>query len=260
MAQEGIFPMSGLWTRNSASDRGRSQPSAADVSATTAHDFGNVLQCATSALRVCERQLLDRGQADLALMISDAQEALARASVLAVRLAVAGRGRGAILPVSVAEVILSMLKLLRRAVGDSVALQTVVADQLPPVLCDVVDLETVLLNLSINAREAMPEGGRLTIQARPSRVGGTGVAGGVTISVADTGCGMTAEVAERAFERSFTTKSAGAGRGLGLAAVRQFACNAGGTVALRSSVGSGTKVKLRLPAAPHSPPKPFAFP
>jgi signal transduction histidine kinase len=252
--------MSGLWTRDEASKRGRQPPSAADDSANTAHDFGNVLQCATSALRVCERQLLDRGQPDLATMISDAQEALARASVLAVRLAGADRGRRAVLPVSVAEVILSMLMLLRQAVGDGVALQTVVADRLPPVLCDVLDLETVILNLTINAREAMPDGGRLTIQARPSMIGAAGVANGVTISVSDTGCGMTADVARRAFERSFSTKGDAAGRGLGLAAVRQFAGNAGGSVDLQSSVGGGTSVKLHLPAAPHSRPKSCPFP
>jgi signal transduction histidine kinase len=121
------------------------------------------------------------------------------------------------------------------------------ADHLPALRCDPGDLENVLLNLAINAREAMPGGGRLLIEASADRIAHS-LAGTVTISVSDTGCGMPAEIAARAFERSFSTKSGSGPRGLGLAAVRQFARDLGGNATLQSKVGGGTCIRLRLPA------------
>jgi signal transduction histidine kinase len=219
-----------------------------DVTASAAHDFGNVLQCAVSALNLCERQLRLRGEAELAALITDAQDALDRATVLALRLAGTDRRPRAVQPLHVADVVVSMLGLLRLALGETVVLETTIAEQLPAVRCDRGDLENVLLNLAINAREAMPGGGRLKIEASADRTTGR-VAGGVTISVSDTGCGMPAEVAARAFEPSFSTKSGSGPRGLGLAGVCQFARELGGSATLQSAVGSGTSIKLRLPAA-----------
>jgi signal transduction histidine kinase len=223
-------------------------PSSAETRETAAHDFGNLLQCAVSALRLCERQLRLRGEAELAAMTADAQEALDRATVLALRLAGAERRPRTVRPLRVAQVIGSMLGLLRHALGEKVVLETAIAEHLPAVRCDRGDLENVLLNLAINAREAMPGRGRLLIEASADRIAGS-LAGTMTISVSDTGCGMPAEVAARAFERSFSTKAGGGPRGLGLAAVRQFARDVGGSATLESEVGRGTSIRLRLPAA-----------
>jgi signal transduction histidine kinase len=151
-------------------------------------------------------------------------------------------------PLHVPQVLVSMLGLLRHALGEKVVLETSIAEVLPTVRCDRGDLENVLLNLAINAREAMPGGGRLLIEVFADWTAGP-VPGTVTISVSDTGCGMPAEVAAHAFERSFSTKSGSGPRGLGLAAVRQFACDLGGSANLQSEVGGGTSITLRLPPA-----------
>lgn len=229
-------------------DQGEAPPSSAEARATAAHDFGNVLQCAVSALSLCERQLRLRGEAELATMITDAQDALHRATVLALRLTGAGGRRQAANSVRVPQVIASMLGLLRHALGEEVVLETAIAEQLPALRCDRGDLENVLLNLAINAREAMPGGGRLLIEASADRIANS-LRGTVTITVSDTGCGMPPEVAAKAFERSFSTKSRSGPRGLGLAAVRQFARDLGGSANLQSEVGGGTCITLRLPAA-----------
>lgn len=234
-------------------------PSLADARAIAAHDFGNFLQCAASALSLCERQLRIRGEAELATMIADAQDGLHRATVLALRLTSADRQPQAVRPLRVAQVIASMRGLLRHALGEKVELETTISEELPAVRCNRGDLENVLLNLAINAREAMPGGGRLLIEASPDPAAGP-VADGVIIAVSDSGCGMPAEIAARAFERSFSTKSGGGARGLGLAAVRQFARDLGGSATLQSEVGEGTSIRLRLPAADlangEAPPEP----
>lgn len=239
--------MSRGWKLGEAENQARAPMSSADTRATAAHDFGNVLQCAVSALRLCERQLRLRGEAELQAMITDAQDALRRATVLAQRLTGAGGRPEAAKPLSVPQVIASMLRLLRHALGESVLLETAIAEHLPRVRCDRGDLENALLNLAINAREAMPGGGRLVIEASADWTAGP-LAAAVTISVSDTGLGMPAEVAARAFERSFSTKSGSEPRGLGLAAVRQFALDLGGSASLQSEVGGGTSIMLRLPA------------
>jgi signal transduction histidine kinase len=240
--------MSRSWKLREAEEQAGAPPSWAEARATAAHDFGNVLQCAVSALSLCERQLRLRGDAELAAMIADAQDALHRARVLALRVAGVDGHPGAVQPLHVARVIASMLGLLRHALGETIVLETAIAEGLPAVRCDRGDLENVLLNLAVNAREAMPGGGRLLVEASADWTTGP-VAGGVIISVRDTGCGMPAEVAARAFERSFSTKSGSGGRGLGLAAVRQFARDFGGSAGLQSKVGAGTSISLRLPAA-----------
>jgi signal transduction histidine kinase len=231
-----------------AEEQGAAPPSPAEARATAAHDFGNVLQCAVSALSLCERQIRLRGETELAAMITDAQDAFHRATVLALRLTGADRRPQAAKPLRVPQVIVSMLGLLRHALGEQVVLETAIGEHLPAVRCDRGDLENVLLNLAINAREAMPGGGRLLIEASADRNGGS-LAGTVTISVSDTGCGMPAEVAARAFERSFSTKNGRGPRGLGLAGVRQFARELGGSATLQSEVGGGTSIRLCLPAA-----------
>jgi signal transduction histidine kinase len=182
-------------------------------------------------------------------VIRDAQEALERAMVLAWRLAGVEQRSRISKPVSVPDVILRMSNMLRRAVGEQVQLEIETAQCLPHVQCDVVDLENAILNLVVNAREAMPSGGRLVIKIGASKAHSTSSRTGVVISVADSGCGMAADTAEQAFDRSFSTKGAGACRGLGLASVQEFVRELGGGVELQTVAGRGTRVILTLPAA-----------
>jgi two-component system, cell cycle sensor histidine kinase and response regulator CckA len=141
--------------------------------------------------------------------------------------------------------------LLERALGEQVELRTSVQGGLWSVTADRAQLEQVIMNLAINARDAMPEGGTLTIEARNVTLDGdrgepTGEC--VRLTVADTGEGMPEEVLDRAFEPFFSTKTAGEGRGLGLATVYGIVRGAGGQVELRSLPGRGTEVTVHLPA------------
>ena len=158
-------------------------------------------------------------------------------------------------PVDANRLVASMEELLRRTIGESTRLEIVAAGGLWPTLCDPHQLESALLNLSINARDAMPDGGRLTIEtcnahldtayaarAREVRPGQY-----VCICVSDTGAGMSREVAERAFEPFFTTKPIGQGTGLGLSMVYGFARQSDGYAKIYSEHGQGTTVKLYLP-------------
>jgi PAS domain S-box-containing protein len=159
--------------------------------------------------------------------------------------------------IDVTAVIAETERLLGRTLGERVEVRTAVDPELAPVRADRSQLEQVLMNLAINARDAMPEGGRLTIAADnvpPDAV--PGMAGpSVRLVVSDTGTGMTEEIADRAFEPFFTTKPAGEGTGLGLATVYGIVRGAGGHVDLRSGEG-GTEVVVHLPASsePLSPP------
>jgi CheY-like chemotaxis protein/anti-sigma regulatory factor (Ser/Thr protein kinase) len=148
-----------------------------------------------------------------------------------------------------------MADLVRRAVGPGVELRLEVGGSIGSVLCDPNELESALLNLCINARDAMPEGGRLTIGTKDVRLSAAEAAGyeGIlpgdytAISVSDTGMGMTPEVLRRVFEPFFTTKPLGQGTGLGLSQVYGFARQSGGLVQIESTAGSGTTVRVLLP-------------
>lgn len=216
--------------------------------AAAVHDFGNLLQCAMSALRLCEREIRKQQRDDLVQIVGNAMGAVERAARLGHRMA-GGAPKILRARVNVGEALTVMRPLLRHALGDAVSLHTVVADGLPVIRCDPADLENVLLNLAINAREAMPNGGHLTVEAAPSRVSTSGIesAPGVTISVQDTGCGMSAAVAAHAFDESFSTKD-GSGRGVGLATVQRFADAMGGAAEIVPIDKGGTCVRLLLPA------------
>jgi CheY-like chemotaxis protein len=148
-----------------------------------------------------------------------------------------------------------MADLIRRTVGPAIRLDLHLRDGRARVLCDPTELESALLNLCINARDAMPEGGRLSIATEDIRlsqadlVGEEGAAPGdyVEISVADTGKGMPTDVVERVFEPFFTTKPLGQGTGLGLSQVYGFVRQSGGIVRLESAPGRGTTVRVCLP-------------
>ena len=143
-----------------------------------------------------------------------------------------------------------MTELLARTVGNGITLETDLAPDLWLVDVDPTQLELAVINLAINASDAMPGGGRLRIRTANSKVSDhvPGSRGGdfVDVEISDTGTGMPPEVAARAFEPFFTTKKPGRGTGLGLSMIYGFARQAGGAATIRSEVGRGTTVTLRL--------------
>ena len=148
-----------------------------------------------------------------------------------------------------------MEDLLRRTLGENVALETVLDAQVWPALTDTNQFESALLNLVINARDAMPDGGKLTVETANIHLDelytraydGLSPGDYVVLSVSDTGQGMTPEVVARAFEPFFTTKPIGQGTGLGLSMIYGFVKQSGGHVRIYSEVGRGTSVRLYLP-------------
>ena len=155
-------------------------------------------------------------------------------------------------PVRVNRVIEAMRLMLKHTIGGEIAVRTELDPEADLALCDENQLENAILNLAINARDAMPEGGTLTVSTGLSREpDGIDLDAGdyVCISVADTGQGMSAEVAARATEPFFSTKPLGKGTGLGLAQVYGIVRQSGGTLRIESSEGQGTIVRLLLPRA-----------
>jgi signal transduction histidine kinase len=158
--------------------------------------------------------------------------------------------------VDVNEVVQNLLKMLRRLLGEHIAIKFDSQGQLPTVEADVGMIEQVLLNLAVNARDAMPKGGNLTIATSVLELDDEAVklnserrAGKfVCFSVTDTGTGMDEGMLKRIFEPFFTTKEVGKGTGLGLSMVYGFARQSGGHIALRSQPGRGTQAILHLPA------------
>jgi signal transduction histidine kinase/CheY-like chemotaxis protein len=141
----------------------------------------------------------------------------------------------------VAEVVRDTEPMLRRAVGEHIDLRCWLVSELPPTVIDPGQITQVLLNLAVNARDAMPDGGQLTIK-------GTPIDGGVRLVVEDTGFGMDEETVAKAFDPFFTTKEPGSGTGLGLATVYGIVTQANGTISLESAPGHGTRVVIDLPS------------
>ena len=220
-----------------------------------AHDFNNLLAIVNGNVHLLRRlhpQLAQGKQL----------EAIARATASGVRLTrqlLSFSRRQAINPepVQLQEWLPAVSGLLKTTLGSNVSLSLDVAADTPPVLADTAELELALINLAVNARDAMPQGGRLHIEVRPSQGEAPGP-GSVCIAVSDTGTGMSPEVAQKAFEPFFTTKPQDKGTGLGLSQVHGFALQAGGSAALRSQPGTGTTVTMTLPATPR--PVPVAAP
>jgi PAS domain S-box-containing protein len=221
-----------------------------------AHDFNNLLGVVLGNLDV----VYERLPADSRLkdFVRRAVGAAERGAGLVQRLLAFSR-KQMLQPVvvDVNDLVREMVGLLRSSLGEEIAVETVLADDLWPARVDAGQLENTLLNLALNARDAMPEGGVLTITTGNLHVGPgdrtkpTDLAPGdhVALVVRDTGVGMTPEVRERAFEPFFTTKDVGQGTGLGLSMVHGFVKQSGGTVALSSAEGEGTEVTIFLPRA-----------
>jgi PAS domain S-box-containing protein len=210
-----------------------------------AHDFNNllsvILTCVGFALRELPGDHPVRGD------VEEIGGAAERAAALTRQLLMFSR-REVVTPqvVDVGALVSELESLLNRALPEWVALRISCGPDLVPVLIDPAQLEQVLVNLAVNARDAMPDGGTLSIAVAP-------VDGGVRITVADDGLGMPPDVRERAFEPFFTTKEEGHGTGLGLASVHGAVTEAGGTVDISSEIGRGTVVTIFLPAAAHDP-------
>lgn len=218
-----------------------------------AHDFNNLLTAISGNLEMLERRLTDDENREL---LKEAQEATDLGAQLAKRLLAFGR-RTPLRPqaVDINAMAAGMVDLLRRTLGESVTVETVLEPGLPLTMTDPGQVENVLLNLAINARDAMPHGGRLIIETRRTELDEayaaehSEVAPGdyVMLSVTDTGTGMSEEVQRRAFEPFYTTKAPGSGSGLGLSMVHGFVKQSGGHVQLYSELGHGTTIRIYLP-------------
>ena len=227
-----------------------------------AHDFNNMLTIIVGNLDTMRRRLsgaADGGRELAARLVRPIEMALqgARsASELTHRLlAFARRQALAPAPADLNRLVAGMSELLRRTVGESIAIETVLAGGLWPTLVDANQLENVVINLVVNARDAMPKGGSVTIEtanayldeAYAARFGDVTAGQYVLLSVSDTGTGIPPDVLPRMFEPFFTTKAGGEGSGLGLAMVHGFVKQSGGHIRIYSEVGQGTTVKIYLP-------------
>ncbi|MCJ2020385.1 ATP-binding protein [Methylobacterium sp. E-065] len=240
-----------------------------------AHDFNNLLAGISGSLELIQTRLAQGRMMDVDRYINAAQGAARRAAALTHRLLAFSRRQTLDpKPTDVNRLVAGLEELIRRTVGPAIAVEVIGAPALWPALVDPPQLENALLNLCINARDAMPEGGRITIEtanawldADAARHHDMPPGPYLSLCVSDTGTGMAPEIIERVFEPFFTTKPLGQGTGLGLSMIYGFAQQSGGQVRIQSEVGRGTKVCLHLPrhggavpeedprAAPGAPPR-----
>jgi PAS domain S-box-containing protein len=221
-----------------------------------AHDFNNLLMVVLSSLSLARRRLPDDPK--LVKLVDNALDGARRGAALTQRMLAFAR-RQDLKPtvVHLPALVEGMAELLTRTLGSTVQVQTAFAPDLPPVRVDANQLELALLNLAVNARDAMPMGGRLLLSAQQEALAQAGtVAPGryVRLAVADTGSGMDAATLARATEPFFTTKGVGKGTGLGLAMVHGLAGQSGGGFTLHSQAGQGTTATLWLPVADEDTP------
>jgi two-component system, NtrC family, sensor kinase len=224
-----------------------------------AHDFNNLLTIIIGNLEAAQRQLetwTDGAQIKLARRLDSAMHGAQRASTLTKRLLAFSRQQPlnpTVLDVN--RALNGLSDFLRRALGEDVSLEIVGGGGAWPVEADAAEIEAAILNLAVNARDAMPNGGKLTVEASNSYLDDSyckqnvDVRPGqyVQIAVTDTGSGMTRDVIDRAFEPFYTTKQSGQGTGLGLSQVYGFVKQSGGHIKIYSEVGEGTTVKIYLP-------------
>jgi CheY-like chemotaxis protein len=213
-----------------------------------AHEFNNLLQTLTTALQMAS---LTSTQPKVQSLIDTCKRTVSRATALTGRLGSFGRVQEArLLTVDPAEQLSNSVQLIRNVLRQGIALELACEDALWPVTVDPLQFDLALLNLAINARDAMPDGGNLAIGARNCVLEPTRERGGgdyVLVTVTDTGTGMAPEVLARALDPFFTTKEPGKGTGLGLAQAYAFATQSQGSLALSSTPGQGTRVELYLP-------------
>ncbi|KAA2235670.1 response regulator [Salinarimonas soli] len=220
-----------------------------------AHDFNNMLAIVIGSLNLVQRRLA-KGDTDILKYVDGAIEGATRAATLTSRLLAFSRRQPlAPEPVDANRLVTGMSEILRRTIGEEIRLETVLAGGLWRSHADPSQLENAILNLAVNARDAMPDGGKLTIESANCHLDDAYVSQNegavpgqyVMLAVSDTGTGMTPEVRDKAFEPFFTTKDVGRGTGLGLSQVYGFVRQSGGHVKIYSEPGQGTTVKLYIP-------------
>lgn len=220
-----------------------------------AHDFNNMLAIITSGISLARRRLATGGDS-VDTFLSGALDGAHRAATLVKRLLAFSRQQPLEpVPIDANKFVAGISELISRALGESIKMETILGGGLWVTHVDPAQLENSILNLCVNSRDAMPEGGRLTVETanchlddRYSRLH-PGVPAGqyVLIAVTDTGTGMPQEVADKAFDPFFTTKDPTKGTGLGLSQVFGFVRQSGGHVKIYSEPGQGTTVKIYLP-------------
>jgi PAS domain S-box-containing protein len=222
-----------------------------------AHDFNNLLTAIMSSLELLRRRLPPDPGADR--LIDNAMEGARRGATLTQRMLAFAR-RQELNPerVDIPALVLGIADLLQRSLGPAWSIDTSFPLALSPVNADTNQLEMALLNLVVNARDAMEDGGVITIAAREhtlrdGEIAKLAAGRYVALSVRDTGTGMDAETLDRAMEPFFTTKGVGKGTGLGLSMIHGFAQQLHGTFALKSDLGKGTSAELWLPVATSGP-------
>ncbi|SFO71886.1 PAS domain S-box-containing protein [Bradyrhizobium sp. Ghvi] len=216
-----------------------------------AHDFNNVLTVITGTIEIIREGLADKP--DLAAIAQLIDDAASRGAEITSQLLTFAR-RQPLEPreVDVNGLVVETARLLRPTLGEHVEIVTRLADDAWLAMADPSQLSSAIVNLAVNARDAMPDGGRLTLETANRELDGSGDGEGkagsyVMVAVADTGHGIPADIRDRVFEPFFTTKGVGRGTGLGLSMVYGFAKQTGGTVAIESEEGRGTVVRLFLP-------------
>ena len=223
-----------------------------------AHDFNNMLTGVIGAMDIMRRRIASGRFGDLDRFMDAATTSANRAAGLTQRLLAFSRRQSLdSKPIDINALIGSLGELLGRTIGEQIALDLRLAPDIPSGVADANQLESAILNLAINARDAMPEGGALTVRTAFVELDAAGAIGMtdakpgryICVSVSDTGVGMGTELLDKVFEPFFTTKPLGQGTGLGLSMVYGFAQQSGGHVAIDSIVGAGTTVSIRLPVA-----------
>jgi signal transduction histidine kinase/ActR/RegA family two-component response regulator len=240
-----------------------------------AHDFNNMLAVVIGNLNMIQRRLARSdakpGDPKIAGFVDSALEGANRAATLTGRLLAFSRQQPlSAEPVEPNRLVSGMSDLLARTLGETIMVETVLGAGLWRTQTDAIQLESALINLAVNARDAMPDGGRLTIETANTYLdadyaAAEGAKPGqyVMIAVTDAGCGMSREVIDRALEPFFTTKPVGKGTGLGLSQVYGFVKQSGGHLKIYSEPDQGTTVKVYLPRlfaaeVPVEPPRPLA--
>jgi signal transduction histidine kinase/CheY-like chemotaxis protein len=220
-----------------------------------AHDFNNLLMAVMGNLDLLRKRVPDDPR--LHRLIDGALQGAERGASLTQRLLAFARQQDLkAVPVDLGALIQGMIDLLERSLGPRIVLRMDIPDHLPPARIDANQLELAILNLAVNARDAMPDGGSIDIKVAEVRSGGDATlqpGNYLKVSVIDTGKGMTPEILKKAIEPFFSSKPLGKGTGLGLSMVHGLAVQLGGALQLSSTVGKGTTATLILPVAAAAP-------
>jgi PAS domain S-box-containing protein len=220
-----------------------------------AHDFNNLLMAVMGNLDLLRKRVPDDPR--LHRLIDGALQGAERGASLTQRLLAFARQQDLkAMPVNLGALIHGMIDLLERSLGPRIALRLDIPENLPPARVDANQLELAILNLAINSRDAMPDGGSIDIKVAECRSSGDATlqpGGYLKVSVIDTGKGMTPEILKKAIEPFFSSKPLGKGTGLGLSMVHGLAVQLGGALQLSSTVGEGTTATLILPVATAAP-------